>query len=420
VIEMRRPTLPVVLSLCLLAAPPAPASPASADRAQVRTRPLAPKRYHVAVDRLPKPFAVRSVMFRPKVVPPPRNATLAVPEGFRVTVAATGLDRPRRIAVALNGDVFVTESLRHRVIALRDTDGDGTLDRKTVFASGLHYPFGLAFQGGHLYVANTGSVVRFPYKPGQTVARGKPQVVARGIPERGYNQHWTRDILFSPDGRKLYVTVGSQGNVGEEPPPRATILEMSADGKNRRVYASGLRNPVSIAWNPLTGALWCTNNERDYRGDELVPDFVTSVAPGGFYGWPWYYLGPHRDPHMPEKPAMKKRVIVPDVLLQAHSAPLGLLFYTGRQFPPEYQGDAFVALHGSTNTRERTGYKIVRLRMRDGRPLEGYEDFLTGWMLHPRRREVWGRPVGLAQAPDGSLLITEDGNGRVYRVSYRK
>jgi glucose/arabinose dehydrogenase len=378
-----------------------------------------PAHYSISPKELPKAFASKSVLSLPKIIPPRDPSTLQAPPGFKITVFAEGLHHLRWMAAAPNGDIFCVESLRHRVIVLRD-NGSGKAEMKGVFCEKLYYPFGIAFHSRYLYIANTGSVVRYRYADGQLQAEDKPETVIKGIPEKGYNQHWTRDILFDPTSTKLYLTVGSEKNVAEEPSPRACIMQYNADGTGGRVLASGLRNAVGLAFNPKTGALWCTCNERDYRGDDIAPDFITAVRDGGFYGWPYYYCGKYHDPRMPEKPALRRKTIVPDVLIQAHSAALGIIFYNGKQFPPEYQGDAFVALHGSTNRSERTGYKIIRVRFRDGKPVGGYEDFITGWMLAPDRQEVWGRPVGLLVTKDGSLLIADDANNRIYRVTYKR
>ena len=333
------------------------------------------KTYRISADNLPAPNASRSTLTTPKLIEKPPNVKLQMPPGFHAEAFASGLVNPRWMSVAPNGDVFCVESRverkvkeqPHRVTVLRDEDGDGRAETRHVFTENLNLPFGIAFHGGYIYIANTGSVVRWPYKDGQTKAQGEPQIVIPNIPERGYNQHWTRNILFSQDGGKLYLTVGSKDNAAEEEKPRATIEEYSLDDDGMpdgepRIYASGMRNPVGLAFEPVTGKLWANVNERDYLGDDLVPDFLTGVQDGGFYGWPYYYLGAHHDPRLPKKPELNDRIIVPDVLFQSHSAPLGLCFYQGEQFPAEYSGDAFVAFHGSTNRKQRTGYKIVRVR----------------------------------------------------------
>ncbi|HZT42914.1 MAG TPA: sorbosone dehydrogenase family protein [Chthonomonadaceae bacterium] len=350
---------------------------------------------------LPPPYTTRSVNNPPVIVPQPAGAALRVPPGFHVSVFASGLNNPRQLTVAPNGDIFCVESVAGRVTVFRP-GRNGKVALRRTFASGLELPFGIAFWKHYLYVANTNSVVRFPYRSGQTHASGRPEVIVRGLPGYGYRQHWTRDLAFSPKGRKMFVSVGSRSNVGIEAPPRACIVEYDPDGSGAHLYATGLRNAVAMAFNPVDGRLWATVNERDGLGDNVPPDYITSVREGGFYGWPYTYIGAHHDPRMPPRPDLARRAIVPDVLIQAHSAALGLAFYTSTQFPQAYRNDAFVALHGSWNRRDRTGY----------------EDFLTGWMLGPRDRRVWGRPVGVAVAHDGSLLVTDDGGNKIWRVTY--
>lgn len=356
----------------------------------------------------------------PRTVPRPEGAKLTLPPGFEISVFSEGeLTRPRWMALAPNGDVFVAESHEGRITILRDTNGDGRSDERHVFAAGLMQPFGMAFWRDYLYVGNTNAVVRFKYKPGQTKAEGEPEKIA-DLPGRGYREHWTRNVLFSPDGSKLYVSVGSQTNVDvEEEPMRAAITELNPDGSGKKIYATGTRNPIGMAFYPGTRTLWAAIQERDRIGDDLVPDYVTSIKEGGFYGWPFCYVGQNEDPRRKgERPDLVKKAIVPDVLIQAHSAVLGLLFYQGAMFPAEYRGDAFVALHGSWNRTRRTGYKIVRIRFKNGKPIGGYEDFVVGWMLGETSREVWGRPVGLLALKDGSMLITDDDGNRIWRVSY--
>lgn len=355
----------------------------------------------------------------PRVVDRPAGASLHLPPGFVATIWSAGeWKRPRWIAVAPNGDAFVADSEAGTLYVLRDANADGVVDARFTFATGLTQPFGLAFAPGWLYVGDTDAVVRFPYQPGQTQAAGAPQKVT-DLPGGGYNQHWTRDVAFSPDGKQLFVTVGSKTNDDDEPAPRASILVMSPDGSGRRTFASGTRNPVGIAFDPTTKALWAAVEERDLLGDDLVPDYVTEVKEGGFYGWPWAYMGKHEDPrHAGERHDLVPKTLDPDVPIQAHSAVLGLRFYDGAQFPPEYRGDAFVALHGSWNRSKRTGYSVVRVRMKDGHAIGGYDDFCTGWLLDENGREVWGRPVGLAVDRTGALLVVDDGANVVWRIAY--
>jgi glucose/arabinose dehydrogenase len=310
-----------------------------------------------------------------------------------------------------------------------------------VYASGLHEPFGIAFypagaDPAWVYVANTDSVVRFPYHAGDTKAAAAPQTIVAELPH-GYG-HSTRDIAFSSDDKRLYVSVGSASNDAEgmgaasaaanaESPlgasigyekDRADVLAFDPDGKNRAVFATGIRNCVGLAVHPSTGDLWCSTNERDGLGDNLVPDYVTRVREGAFYGWPWFYIGSNEDPrHVGERSDLKDKVTVPDVLLQAHSASLGLTFYNGGLFPDVYKGDGFAAEHGSWNRSSRTGYKVIRIRTKAGVPTGEYEDFVTGFVVDDRK--VWGRPVGVAVARDGALLVSEDGNGTIWRITPR-
>jgi glucose/arabinose dehydrogenase len=320
---------------------------------------------------------------------------------------------------------------------LHTADGVTRPVSTTTFASGLDLPFGIAFwppgpSPRFVYVAETGRVVRFPYQSGDLQARGPAQVIVRGLPT---GMHWTRDVVFSPDGVRMFVAVGSAGNLDLDltgPPPsdlplgaawgddldRADVLEFTPDGGGRRIFATGLRNCSAEAIQPGSGALWCVVNERDGLGNNLPPDYATRVESGAFYGWPWFYIGGHPEPRLAgERIDLASRVTVPDVLIQPHSAPLGIAFYDGTQFPADYRGDAFVALHGSWNRAQRTGYKVVRLRFQDGHPTDVYEDFMTGFVASDQA--VWGRPVGLTVMHDGSLLVSEDANGTIWRIAYR-
>jgi glucose/arabinose dehydrogenase len=400
---------------------------------------------------LPPPYATRSASNPPRVVAKPVSAAPRVPPGFQVELFASNLRDPRTVRVAPNGDIFVAESEPGRIRVLRAADGAAKPSSNDVFASGLDQPFGIAFSppGSDpqwIYVANTGSVVRYPYRSGDLKARGKAEVIVRDLPRVGGRSvqrgHITRDIVFSKDGRHMFVSVGSASNDGEgmgkrdaaaiarweaehglgsawgNETDRAAVLVFDPAGKSRRVFASGLRNCVGLAVHPLTGDLWCSTNERDDLGDDLVPDFITRVRDGAFYGWPWYYLGANEDPrHRGERPDLKDKITVPDVLIQAHSASMGMIFYDGDQFPSEYRGDVFAAQHGSWNRGKRTGYKVIRARLKDGVPTGEYEDFMTGFVVNDS--SVWARPVGVAVAHDGALLVSDDGNGTMWRVSYR-
>jgi glucose/arabinose dehydrogenase len=388
---------------------------------------------------LPPPGATSSSANVSHVVPRPADAVLQVPEGFRIELFAEGLSGPRIIRVAPNGDIFVVETRAGRIRAMRAHDGAARPDVNEVFVSGLNRPFGVAFfpaaNPQWIYVANTDSVVRFPYHAGDLKASGAPETIVADLPHG--SGHSTRDIVFTPDDKRMLVSVGSASNdaegigrppggleawAGEHAPgaawgnetDRAAVLSFDPDGKNQKLFATGIRNCVGLAMQP-SGVAWCSTNERDALGDDLVPDYVTRVREGAFYGWPWYYIGAHQDPRHPgERPDLKDKITIPDVLLQAHSASLGLAFYDGGNFPAAYRGDAFAAEHGSWNRSKRTGYKVIRIRMKDGAPTGEYEDFVTGFVVDDN--DVWGRPVGVAVAHDGALLISEDGNGTMWRI----
>ena len=399
------------------------------------------KRRHITADALPAPYATSSRSNGVRVVGKPRDAELKVPAGFEVRQFASGLSNPRIIRVAPNGDIFVAETGPGRIRVLRPSDNGAGASATETFATGLNRPFGIAFHPADnpqwVYVGNTDSVVRFPYRVGDLKARGAAEVIVPKLPTGG---HSTRDVVFSKDGAKMFVSVGSQSNVAEgmgkldgaalrqweqqrpagaawgSETDRADVLVFDPLGKNQKVFATGIRNCVGMAVNPTTGDLWCSTNERDGLGDDLPPDYLTRVREGGFYGWPWYYAGAHEDPrHKGERPDLKDKVIVPDVLLQPHSASLGMMFYTGDQFGAEFRGSAFAAEHGSWNRSTRTGYKIIRAIVNDGVPTGEYEDFVTGFVVDDA--SVWGRPVGVAMARDGSLLFSEDGNGTIWRVA---
>jgi glucose/arabinose dehydrogenase len=374
--------------------------------------------HEIRIDQLPKPFATPSSGNPPSVGAPPANATLHAPPGFHISLFADKLGEPRAMLLAPNGDVILSEPGEGKITILRDANHDGVAEQRFTFASGLDNPYGLAFHGKWLYVGNEGAVVRFPYAPGQTAANAKPEQLA-ALPSGG---HSTRGVLFNKAGTNMYVSIGSRSNVSSgEPPERAAIVEFNPDGTGKRVFAGGLRNPVGMAWEPATGALWTVVNERDGLGDELVPDYATAVQPGAFYGWPYAYLGPNEDPRRAgEHPELVKKTIPPSVPIQSHSAPLGIVFYQGTMFPPEYRGRAFVALHGSWNRAHRTGYKVITIPMRNGKPAGGYDDFVAGWMPSETQRTVWGRPVGLLVLGDGSLLVSDDGGGKIWRVTYKK
>lgn len=388
---------------------------------------LKPVRIVIQPDGLPAPFKTASARNPPKVVPRPDGAKLELQPGFDISVFSEGDYRnPRWIIESPNGDLFLADSDPRvsSIFLLRDSNKDGKIDNATerfTFATGLSRPFGMAIQKvgsqTYFYVGNTDSVVRFKYEIGMTKLEGPPEKLV-DLPPGG---HWTRDVLFSRDGKKMYVSVGSLSNVDAgELPIRAAINEYNPDGTGHRIFASGIRNPVGLTWNPANGELWTAVNERDHLGDDLVPEYATSVKDGGFYGWPDSYIGKTLDTRIKD-PRMNlvERAIIPDVLIEPHAAALGITFYTGKMFPKEYSGDAFVALHGSWNRTSRTGYKIIRIPFDKGRPEGGYENFLTGWVPDELGQEVWGRPVGVRMIRDGSLLVVDDGGRKVWRITYK-
>jgi len=368
---------------------------------------------------LVQPFATPSAQNQAQIVPRPQGAELKVPAGFHVSLFADNLSRPRMIAVAPNGDLFVAQSLQGSILVMRDTNNDGVADTRTEYATGLENPFGMAFSGGYFYVGQTTRLVRYKYTPGDTKAPGPPEKLL-DFPGMG---HSTRNVTFTSDGKKMYVAVGSLSNksAGEDP-IRAAINEYNPDGTGHRIFASGLRNPVGLAWQPGTGVLWASVNERDTLGDDLVPDYITSVKDGGFYGWPYSYIGNHPDPeHTGKMPDLVARAIVPDVLIPAHSAAVSLTFYTGTQFPERYRNGAFVGLHGSWNRSRPAGYRVAFVPFQNGKASGPPEDFVTGWIVSdaPNAATAWGRPVGVTVLRDGSLLVADDGGSRIWRITYR-
>ena len=387
---------------------------------------------------LPRPYATRSASNSPSAVERPAGAMPRVPDGFAVELVARGLEEPRLMRTAPNGDVFIAESSPGRIMVLRPA-------QLQTFASDLTEPFGIAFyppgpDPQWVYVGDTDAVLRIPYRNGDVSARGAAQTVVPAISDG--SGHSTRDVVFSADGRRMFVSVGSQSNVAQSmehksaaeiraweadhalgaawdgETRRANVLSFAPDGSDGRIFATGIRNCVGMAVQPGTGDLWCATNERDALGDNLVPDYVTRVKEGAFYGWPWYYIGDHEDPrHAGERPDLAHKVTAPDVLIQPHSAPLQMTFYDGTAFPPAFRGQAFVALHGSWNRSQRTGYKVIRVVMEDGVPTGTYEDFMTG--LVADADDVWGRAVGVTVTPDGALLVSDDAGGTIWRVSWK-
>ena len=394
--------------------------------------------------QLPAPDESQSKTRFSNVIGWPDGKTPTAPEGFVVTEYARDLVNPRWIYVAPNGDVLVAESntetkgfkkvaavvsgkaksqrmgeSANRITLLRDTNGDGKPDLKKVFLEGLNQPFGMLIQGNNFYVANTDGLMRFPYTEGQTQLTAKGEKILE-LPAGGYNNHWTRNLLASPDGQKIYISVGSGSNVAEHGMEnevrRANILEINPDGTGERIYASGLRNPVGMDWYPGSNTLYTAVNERDELGDELVPDYLTSVRPDAFYGWPYSYYGQNEDPRRKgERPDLVKKAILPDVPLGSHTASLGLAFYEQKAFPQKYHNGAFIGQHGSWNRSALVGYKIVFVPFSGGQPAGKPEDFLTGFVANDK--DVYGRPVGVTVMPDGSLLVADDSGNRIWRVS---
>jgi glucose/arabinose dehydrogenase len=415
-------------------------------------------RRHLTVADLPDPAPDQSVDNGPNIVPRPANAWPIAPKGFKVELYTTGLDNPRLIRFAPNGDLFLAESATGKIKVFRGVDKNGNPKETSVFAEGLHQPFGIAFYPNSaepkwIYIGDTDAIVRFPYKNGDLKASGPMEQIAE-LPGGGRLRgggHWTRDLAFSKDGTKLFASVGSHSNVDDsdthpEEFHRADVLEFTPEGKFLEVYASGLRNCVGEAINPTTGELWCSTNERDALGNNLVPDYITHVQEGGFYGWPWWYMGVgggKQDPrHMGKHPELKGKVITPDILVNPHFASLEMTFYPTKvpfvdkidtacashpapeacapvhahAFPAEYRGDGFAAEHGSWNRAQRAGYEVIRLPMHDGHSTGEYEDFLTGFTVGSGDGDVWGRPVGVAIAPDGSMFVSDDGSRSIWHV----
>ena len=407
--------------------------------------------HHIRVEDLPAPFATKSSGNGPAFALPPGGPHVDVPPGFTAKIFATGLQNPRCLRLAPNGDIFMSEPGPSCIHVFRAADGAEKPSINQDYATNLNNPFGLAFyppgpDPKWLYVANINSVVRFAYHNGDLKPSGAPEVVIPRLYEGGNGGHTTRDIAFSLDGKRMFISVGSVSNVGEEAKNQtpgdipgweaahglgadygsetnhANILVTDPEGKTPlHAYATGIRNGVGIAVNPTTGDVWTSVNERDGMGDDLVPDYITRVKEGAFYGWPWFYLGNHEDPRWKgARPDLADKITVPDVLVQAHSASLELTFYTASTgpaaFPAEYNGEAFAAEHGSWNRSNRTGYKLIRVRVKDGVPTGEYDDFLTGFVVD--NGHVWGRPVGVVEAHDGALLMSEDGSGTIWRISY--
>ncbi|MEA5535010.1 sorbosone dehydrogenase family protein [Crocosphaera sp. XPORK-15E] len=393
----------------------------------INTQSLKTQPIYIRIEDLPQPFTTNSASKPPQVIPIPSQPILQVPDGFKINVFADNLDRPRWLALTPNGEVLVTETRQNQIRLLKDINKDGVADDYQTFATaenGLDIPFGMAFTDEYFFLGNHNSVRRYPYQKAQENLEGKGDVIAK-LPGGGYRQHWTRNVIISPDKNKLYVSIGSKTNADVEKLPRASVQIMNLDGSNQETFAAGLRNPVGLDFQPITQELYTTVNERDGLGDDLVPDYFTRLQKGEFYGWPFAYLTPKLlDPRQVKNgqslnPELAAKTQTPDVLFQAHSAALGLKFYTGKTFPKKYQNGAFVAFRGSWNRNKGTGYKLVFIPFnKTHRPLGYYEDFVIGFLADSSIPSTWGRPVGLLVLPDGSLLFTEEANGRIYRIQY--
>ncbi len=370
--------------------------------------------------KLPAPFHSPSSNNGPRVIARPDGAQLSLPQGFDIDVYAEGFERPRFMLQGPSQEILMSDSTSSgRVYVLQDPDKNFKAEAKKKILEGLDRPYGLALWKDYLYVAETTSLKRYKYDSKEMKVEGKGEEL---VSLKNFGKgHWTRSILFDAKGEKMYLTVGSESNVDAgEDPMRAAIHRYNPDGSGHEFVAQGVRNVIGLRWYPGTGALWAAVQERDLLGDDLVPDYFTSIKHGGFYGWPYAYTGPNEDPRRKgEKPDLVKKTIAPDVQLGAHVAVLDTLFYTGKQFPKQYQGGAFLAFHGSWNRSQRVGYSVTFIPFKGGKPLSGPKEFLTGFMLAPDKREVWGRPVGLLQMPDGSLLVSDDGGNKIWRISYK-
>jgi glucose/arabinose dehydrogenase len=370
---------------------------------------------HGKKPQLPPPYATKSVGNAPSKVSPPQGFLPTVPAGFKVNVFASGFKRPRWLIVAPNGDIFVADTGAGEIVVLRDPQNSGGAQTRENFVTGLTRPFGIAFHDDYVYVGAMKELVRFKYDPKTSKRLGEAEHLMN-LPGGG---HDTRSVVFSQDGKHVLVGVGSESNVspGEEP-IRAAVTICDPDGKNARLFAAGLRNPVGLALEPVTGEVWTSVNERDELGDNLPPDYFTSLKDGGFYGWPYSYIGDNVDARVkPQRPDLVAKAIVPDVLLGSHVAPLQFAFYTGKQFPESYRGGAFVAEHGSWNRSTRAGYQVAFVAFKNGQPSADPVPFMTGLAPDPSSGTVYGRPVGVAVAPDGSLLVSDDGAAVIYRIS---
>jgi glucose/arabinose dehydrogenase len=365
--------------------------------------------------QLPAPFATKSSGNPPEDTTPPQGFLPTVPQGFHVNIFAGEFKEPRWITVAPNGDIFLADSGAGKIFILRDPQHTGGAQQREVFATGVNRPYGIVFHDDYVYVGATNALLRFHYDPKTSKRLGD----AEHLMDLPHGGHWTRGLVFSADGKHLFISIGSDSNINiESDSRRAAITICDPDGKNARLYATGLRNPSAIALEPTTGQLWAVVNERDGLGDDLPPDYFTAVKEGGFYGWPYSYIGDNVDPRVkPQKPELVAQAIIPDVLLGSHRAPLQFAFYAATQFPEMYRGGAFIAEHGSWNRSIRAGYQIAFVPFKDGKPSGDPQPFLTGLVPDAAKSQVYGRPVGVTVAPDGALLVSDDSAGVVYRVT---
>jgi glucose/arabinose dehydrogenase len=370
---------------------------------------------HGEKPKLPAPFATSSAGNGPGKTRPPAGFLPTVPEGFRINIYAANFKHPRWLTVAPNGDIFLADTGSGDVIVMRDGQKTGGAQEREIFVHGMRQPFGIAFHENYVYIGNTNEVVRFRYDSKTSKRLGEKEHLM-DLPTGG---HSTRALVFSADGKHLFVSVGSGSNIDTgEDARRAAVTICDPDGKNARLFATALRNPVGLALEPVTGEVWTSVNERDELGDDLPPDYFTSIKDGGFYGWPYSYIGDNVDTRVkPQKPELVARAIIPDVLLGAHVAPLQFAFYTGNQFPESYRGGAFVAEHGSWNRAARAGYQIAFVAFKNGKPSADPVPFMTGLVPDAGHKDVYGRPVGVTVAPDGSLLVSDDGAAVIYRIS---
>ena len=378
---------------------------------------------------LPAPYATKSTAKVYSLVEWPENTKPKAPEGFTVSKFADGFDNPRWTYIAPNGDFFVVESntrnSANKITLLRDQNNDGTFEVRETFLENLNQPFGMLVVGNSFYVANTDGLYKYPYTEGQTSLKDVEGTKIVDLPAGGYNNHWTRNIITNNAKDKIYISVGSASNVGEygmeEEKRRANILEVNLDGTGEKIYASGLRNPVGMDWNPITGELWTAVNERDKLGDNLVPDYITSVKKGGFYGWPYSYYGQIEDPRMKDKAdSLVDKAIMPDVPVGSHTASLGFTFYTANQFPEKYKNGAFIGQHGSWNRSKFSGYKVTFVPFSDGKPTGKQQDFLNGFIANESEGTVYGRPVGVTVTPNGALLVNDDTGNTIWKISYNQ